>query len=172
MSATPAYLVATLLLAAPVYAQQTSGNPVAVGQKEAESIVQQFEAKYLDAYNRRDSKAVAVLFSENGSEFGEFGAVTKGRQEIEKALAISFALPLGWKTEDVPKNIQAITSDVIVEQGMSLRTALTSGPQPPQKDFYTKVLVREGNEWRLAAVQYASPPSRFVGKGAESQQNR
>ncbi len=125
--------------------------------------MQQFEARYVDAYNKRDANAVGALFTENGTEMSAFGGIAQGRQNIEKTLTAGFALPVPWKTEDTPKVTIALTKDVIVTQGVSRRTPET-GSEKPVSLFYTKVLVREGGEWRLAAVQYgAAPFSRYVG---------
>ncbi|MGA8029996.1 MAG: nuclear transport factor 2 family protein [Bryobacteraceae bacterium] len=153
------------LTAARLSAQHAGEKLVMLSQKDAESVVQQFEAEYVDAYNRKDLKAVAALFTENGVEFGEFGAVTQGRQQIEKTLATVFALPTKWETEDTPKDVLVVANDVIVTQGAAVRTPTDDSSRTPQTILYTKVLTRQNGQWQLAAVQYASPPSRYVGKG-------
>jgi uncharacterized protein (TIGR02246 family) len=151
-----------LAFSASLFAQP--GKPEILSQVDAEAAVQQFETEFMEAYNRNDAKAVAALFIENGTEFGVFGDVTQGREEIARALTAAFALPVKFKTAETTKVVLPIAADVIVAQGASLRTREDGGGGPSQPVFYTKVLVRHGARWLIAAVQYGVAPSTYVGK--------
>ena len=152
-------IAGSILLAA----QQTSETAATLAQKDAEAIVKRVEADYVDAYDKKDAKAVAALFTENATEMSEFGGVTQGREKIEKSLTPGFSTPMKWKTENTPKGTLVVSNDVIVTQGTSRRTREGSS-EKPDNTFYTKVLVREGDQWRIAAIQYAvAPISRYVG---------
>ncbi len=141
-------LVISLALIPSLFAQQA----VSLSQQEVESIVQQFETSYMDAYSHGDAKALAALYTDNATVLGEYGAVLQGRAKLEKAFSASLAAHA--KIEDTPKASTAVTGDVIVTQGVS-RRIVESGSQPERSFLYTKVLVRQAGGWRLAAIQYS-----------------
>ena len=150
-------LAALLVCSAPLFAGQATATAPSVSQKEADAVVQKFEADYTDAYNHGDAKKLAVLLTDNVSILGEYGAVLQGREKVQRALTASFASIPKWKTEDTPKKTVALSSDVIVTQGITRRTPADAS-QEPQSILYTKVLLRQGDAWRLAAAQYAREP--------------
>lgn len=98
---------------------------------------------------------MAALLTENATMQNEWGDVTQGRANIEPLLTRMMAkLPPGTTLEDTPVASQAVSADVIVSQGISHR--LVPGADPVQMIF-TRVLVRQGNQWQLAATQIARP---------------
>jgi len=144
-------------------AQQSGGGAATLAQKDAEAIVKSFEAQYVGAYDGKDAKAASALFTEHATQMNEFGGVIQGRDKIAKMLGAAFAVPGKWKTQDTPKSVIVLGSDVIVTQGES-RRAQEGSSQKPDISFYTKVLVRQDDQWRIAAVDYsAAPISRYVG---------
>lgn len=125
--------------------------------QEIESIVRKLEDDYAAAFRRNDVGAMAALVTDDVTVLTEFGDVVEGRAEVERSLERAFA-GMGEITLDVtPVTSKAITDDVIVSHG----TALVSGALGPdvEKLVYTRVFVRRGGEWRLAATQVAQPTS-------------
>ncbi|MGA7274651.1 MAG: SgcJ/EcaC family oxidoreductase [Candidatus Udaeobacter sp.] len=130
---------------------QTSFLP----QSETDAIVLQFQVTYADTFDRRDAKGMAALFNENATLQNEWGDVVKGRNNIEATLIRLMAnLPTGARLEDTPLVSHAVAPDVIVSQGTSQRISPNNAPI---QMFFTRVLVHEGNQWRLAATQIARP---------------
>ena len=124
-------------------------------QSETDAIVLKFQVTYADTFDRRDAKAMAALLTENATLQNEWGDVVQGRTNIEATLARLMAnLPAGAKLEDTPLASHAVTADVIVSQGTSQRIIPNNAPI---QMFFTRVLVHEGSQWRLAATQIARP---------------
>ena len=124
-------------------------------QHETDAIVLKFQATYADTFDRRDAKGMAALLTENATLQNEWGDVVKGRTNIEAALTRLMAnLPAGAKLEDTPLVSHAVAADVIVSQGTSQRV---SPNMAPAQMFFTRVLVRQSGQWRLAATQIARP---------------
>jgi uncharacterized protein (TIGR02246 family) len=124
-------------------------------QSETDAIVLKFQVAYADTFDRRDAKGMSALLTENATLQNEWGDVVQGRTNIEVTLTRLMAnLPAGTKLKDTALVSQSVAPDVIVSQGTSQR----SGPDiAPVQMFFTRVLVREGSQWRLAATQIARP---------------
>jgi len=124
-------------------------------QSETDAIVLKFQTTYADTFDHRDAKAMAALFTENATLQNEWGDVVQGQTNIEATLNRLMAnLPAGEKLEDTPLVSHAVAADVIVSQGTSQRISPNSAPI---QMFFTRVLVREGSQWQLAATQIARP---------------
>jgi uncharacterized protein (TIGR02246 family) len=122
---------------------------------ETDAIVLKFQVTYTDTFDRRDAKGMAALLTENATLQNEWGDVVQGRTNIEATLTRLMAnLPAGAKLEDTPLVSHAVATDVIVSQGTSQRISPNNAPV---QMFFTRVLVRQGGQWRLAATQIARP---------------
>lgn len=114
-----------------------------------------FQADYADTFNRRDAHGMAALFTDDATFQTEWGDVTHGRAKIEANLVRLMAtLPAGTKLEDTAISSHAAAPDVIVCHGISHRI---TPDQPPSEMFFTRVLVRQGDQWLMAATQIARP---------------
>jgi uncharacterized protein (TIGR02246 family) len=124
-------------------------------QMETDAIVLKFQAAYADTFDRRDAKGMSALLTENATLQNEWGDVVQGRTNIEAALVRLMAnLPAGEKLKDTSLASHAVAPDVIVSQGTSQRSSPNIAPV---QMFFTRVLVREGGQWRMAATQIARP---------------
>jgi hypothetical protein len=95
------------------------------------------------------------LLTEDATLQNEWGDVVQGRTNIEATLTrLMASLPAGAKLEDMPLVSHAVAADVIVSQGTSQRI---SPNVAPAQMFFTRVLVRQSGQWRLAATQIARP---------------
>jgi uncharacterized protein (TIGR02246 family) len=147
-------LLATVLAMA-VSTLSTPAQPASLSQSEVDAIVLKFQTAYADTFDRRDAKGMAALLTENSTLQNEWGDVVQGRPKIEAVLTGLMAhLPAGTKLEDTPLASHAVADGIIVSQGTSHRI-VTNGA--PVEMFFTRVLVRQGNKWLLAATQIARP---------------
>jgi uncharacterized protein (TIGR02246 family) len=146
-------VVAVLSLAGSTSA--THAQTVVLREGEVDAIVLKFQAAYADTFDRRDAKGMAALLTEDATLQNEWGDVVQGRANIEAILTrLMAALPAGVRLEDTALASQAVAADVIVSQGVSQRI----GPDAaPAQMFFTRVLVRQAGQWRLAATQIARP---------------
>lgn len=133
----------------------TDAQTIFLSQSETDAIVLRFQVTYADTFDRRDAKGMAALLTENATLQNEWGDVVKGRTNIESTLTQLMAnLPARARLEDTPLVSHAVAADVIVSQGTSQRISPNNAPI---QMFFTRVLVHEGSQWRLAATQIARP---------------
>ena len=124
-------------------------------QSETDAIVLKFQDAYADTFDRRDAKGMSALLTGNATLQNEWGDVLQGRTSIEAALVgLMASLPAGTKLKDTSLASHAVAPDVIVSQGTSQRSSPNIAPV---QMFFTRVLIREGSQWRLAATQIARP---------------
>ncbi len=146
-------LILSVALAALPCAGQAQSK--VISQKDRDAIVLKFQTDYADTFNRRDAKAMSALLTENATMQNEWGDVTQGRANIESLVTrLMTHLPEGTKLEDTSLVSQSVGPNVIVSQGISLR--IVPDVEPVQM-FFTRVLVRDGQQWQLAATQIARP---------------
>jgi uncharacterized protein (TIGR02246 family) len=127
-------------------------------QQEVEAIVREFEDKYAAAFGRKDAKALSDLLAKDVTLLSEWGDVMQGRATIERMLANVFpSMPNELKLVNTPAHSRAIAEDVIVSHGASHKIGEWSAGE--EKLSYTRVLVRQGGEWRLVATQVAPSSS-------------
>jgi len=146
-------VVAVLSLAGSTSA--THAQTVVLRQDEVDAIVLKFQAAYADTFDRRDAKGMAALLTEDATLQNKWGEVVRGRANIEAILTLLMAaLSAGVRLEDTALASHAVATDVIVSQGISQRI---SPDAAPAQMFFSRVLVRQGDQWRLAATQIARP---------------
>ncbi len=127
-------------------------------QQEVDVIVREFEEEYAAAFGRKDAKALSDLLTKDVTLLSEWGDVMHGRAKIERMLANVFPnMPNEVKLVNTPAHSRAITEDVIVSHGASHKIGEWGAGE--EKLSYTRVLVRQGGEWRLAATQVAPSSS-------------
>ncbi len=123
--------------------------------KDADAIVFKFQTAYADTFNRRDARGMAALFTENATMQNEWGDVTQGQANIESLVArLMTSLQTGTKLEDTSLSSRPVAANVIVSHGISRR--MVPGADPVQM-FFTRVLVYENGQWKLASTQIARP---------------
>ncbi len=147
-----AIILAVIVAAAPCAGHADAGS---IPQEQTDAIVAKFQSAYADTFDRRDAKGMAALLTDDATLQNEWGDVTRGRTNIESLLMRLMAqLQTGTKLEDTSLVSQSVAADTIVSQGISRR--LVPGADPVQM-FFTRVLVLQGGEWKLAATQIARP---------------
>ena len=123
-------------------------------QQEVEAIVREFEDAYTAAFGRKDAKAFSDLLAEDATLLSEWGDIMQGRTKIESMLANVFpSMPGELKLVNTPAHSRAITNEVIVSHGVVHKIGEWGTGE--EKLSYTRVLVRQGDKWQLAATQVA-----------------
>ena len=128
-----------------------------------EAAIRASAEKYVEAYNRRDSKAMASMWSPEAvyldSATGE-GVV--GREEIAKQLDYVFAGAEDAKLTVTVDSIDFVSPNVAVETGVA-EIAYSEGE--PEKFEYRAVHVKRDGQWLLDRVSEAEvpppPPSHY-----------
>ena len=128
-------------------------------------IARDFELEYAAAFNRRDVPALAALFIENATVVTEWGDVVEGRDAFARGLASAFErVPRSLKLENTLSHASFVADGVIVSHGSSNRSDTTTWTADHLT--FTRVLVRRGDTWQLAANHVSEPSRRGDPRGA------
>jgi uncharacterized protein (TIGR02246 family) len=122
----------------------------AADQPADEATIRANAGKYVEAYNRRDSKTMASMWSPEAvytdSTTGE-GVV--GRDEIAKQLDHAFAGAEDAKLKVTIDSIDFVSPNVAIEKGTA---EVTYAKSPTEKTEYTAVHVKRDGKWLLDRV--------------------
>jgi uncharacterized protein (TIGR02246 family) len=133
-------------------------QPAATVDNADRDVILKTARDFADAFNRRDAKAIAALWTENGESREAGGRTFVGRAAIEKAYAELFKANTGpggggpasggSKIEVLVKSVRFPAKDLAVEEGL-LR--ISKGPKDlPATTAYVAVHIREGGQWKIA----------------------
>jgi uncharacterized protein (TIGR02246 family) len=128
-------------------------------QAEDEAAIRKSDNAYVEAYNKRDAKALAALWSPEAVYIDpETGDEAVGRDEIEKEFAATFEDLKDAKLEVNVESIRFLSPNVAVENG----TARVIGPEgEPDESSYAALFVKREGKWLLDRVTEevtAAPP--------------
>lgn len=129
-------------------------------------IARDFEDAYAAAFNQRDAHALAALFVEDATMVTEWGDVVEGRDRFDRGLASAFErVPRSLRLENAPSHAKLIADGVLVSHGTSDRSDTTTWTADHLT--FTRVLVRRGDGWRLAANHVSEPSRRADPRGSQ-----
>lgn len=144
-----------LALAVVIYV--ASGTSARADQAADEAVIRENAAKYVEAYNRRDSKTMASLWSPEAvyidSATGE-GVV--GRDAIVKQLDENFAGLEDAKLTVTVDSIDFVSPNVAIEKG---KAEVTYSKSPTEKTDYSAVHVKRDGKWLLDRVSEEDEPT-------------
>jgi uncharacterized protein (TIGR02246 family) len=122
-------------------------------------IARDFETEYAAAFNRRDPLALAALFIEDATIVTEWGDVVEGRDAFARGLTSAFArVPRSLTLANSLSHARLVADGVIVSHGSSNRSDTTTWTEDHLT--FTRVLVRRGDAWRLAASHVSESSKR------------
>jgi uncharacterized protein (TIGR02246 family) len=135
----------------------------AADQAADEATIRANAAKYVEAYNRRDAKAMASMWSPEAVYMSPAtGEEVVGRDAIAKQIEDSFASAEDGKLSVHINSIDFVSPNVAVEKGTS---EVTYSKSKPDKTDYTAVHVRRDGKWQLDRISEvdvpAPPPSNY-----------
>src|SRR6266436_2836455 len=120
-----------------------------VWAQDAKKTADDFAAKWVAAYDAGDATALAGLFTQDGVFNAPSGAVVKGREAIEKALA--GRMKAGWTKETVTTNDAGAAGNAVWAAGDGLLgSGEVAGKQTGGR--FGWVLVRDGDVWRVTML--------------------
>ncbi len=129
-----------LLLSAPVWADQAADTAAIRANAE----------KYVEAYNRRDSRTMASMWSPDAVYIdASTGESAVGRDAIAKQLDHAFAGAEDAKLKINLGSIDFVSPNVAVERGTA---EITYSKRPTEKTEYTAVHVKRDGKWMLDRV--------------------
>lgn len=153
----PTVLVALIWIA--------GGAPALFAQEPSpdEAAIRANAQKYVEAYNRRDARALAAMWSPEAVYMNPLtGDAVVGRPAIEQQFAGIFAEAGDVKLEVNVESIDFVSPNVAIERG----TARVIRPgQAPEDSTYRAVNVKRDGQWLVDRVSEeeapAPPPSNY-----------
>jgi uncharacterized protein (TIGR02246 family) len=125
--------------------------------QDAKKTADDFAAKWVATYDAGDAAALAGMFTKDGVFNAPSGAVVKGREAIEKALA--GRMKAGWTKETVTTNDAGAAGNAVWAAG---DYALFGSGEVAGKQtggHFGWVIVRDGEVWRIVMLTAnVSPP--------------
>jgi uncharacterized protein (TIGR02246 family) len=125
--------------------------------QDAKKTADDFAAKWVAAYDAGDAATLAGMFTQDGVFNAPSGAVVKGREAIEKALA--GRMKAGWTRETVTTSDAGAAGNAVWAAG---DYALFGSGEVAGKQtggHFGWVIVRDGDAWRVTMLTAnVSPP--------------
>jgi uncharacterized protein (TIGR02246 family) len=119
-------------------------------QAADEATIRANAAKYVEAYNRRDSKTMASMWSPDAVYTDDStGESAVGRDAIQKQLDHTFAGAEDAKLKINIDSIEFVSPNVAVEKGSA---EVSYAKHPTEKSEYTAVHVKRDGTWLLDRV--------------------
>jgi uncharacterized protein (TIGR02246 family) len=137
------WIACVVCLISPVLAQEDAGTIKAV---------EETGKAFVAAYNAKDAKALAALWTDNADYRDNTGLDYQGRDAIEKAYAAVFAEHPDWKLELRDLATRLVTTNVAIQDGIAEISPPPAGRPGPNGFTATFVLHQDG-KWLIASVR-------------------
>jgi len=122
--------------------------------KQNEAAIRATADAFVKAFNARDAKGIASLWTTNGTLADEREQIFKGRKTIEEQYAALFKEHPTARMQVAIKSIEFPTPTTAIEDGMA--QVVTRDNAPPAASRYTAVHVQENGKWLMASVREAA----------------
>lgn len=134
-------------------------NIARADQAEDEAAIRKNAADFASAYNNRDAKTVATMWSPDAVYTDpSTGESAVGREEIEKVFSDAFAEMKDVKLEVEVQSVEFVSPNVAIETG---KARIISPNAEPEETDYSAVNVRRDGKWmldRLSEEAHPEPP--------------
>jgi uncharacterized protein (TIGR02246 family) len=128
-------------------------------QAEDEGAIRANAEAYVAAYNKRDAKAVAAMWSPEAVYMDpSTGEAAIGREEIEKVFTDVLADLGEAKLEVEVESVEFVSPNVAIENGMA---RIVQPNAEPEESNYTAVNVKRDGKWlidRISEEEPTAPP--------------
>jgi uncharacterized protein (TIGR02246 family) len=132
-------------------------SPVGASQQADEDEIAGIQARWDDAWNRHDIKALSALVADDVRFVNVAGNVLNGRDEFEKLQTRTHATQFKDSVRTVTgTDIKFLSADIAVAYvrwGMRGDKDADGTPRPPRNGVMMQVLVKRGGAWTIVAVQ-------------------
>ena len=143
-----ALVTACLLLTAAAHAQTAEQK---LGGQSKDAAIRATADAFRRAFNRGDAKALAALWTENGTLADDGGQTFKGRKAIEDQYAAFFKEHRATKLEIAIQSVEFPAPNVAIEDGLA--RAMDRDGASPAASRYTAVHVLHAGTWQMASVR-------------------
>lgn len=134
-----------------------------------EMAVRDLYRQLLESWNRRDAKAMAVLYAEEGNVVGFDGSQMNGPAEIETTIGQIFADHMTAAYVGKIREVRFLTAEVaIVRAVVGMVPPGQKGLNPDANAIQSLVATKQEGVWRVALFQ--NTPAQFHGRPELGQQ--
>jgi uncharacterized protein (TIGR02246 family) len=144
-----------ILIALAILLAGTAG--VYASQQADEQEIRNIQARWDDAWNRHDIKALSALVAEDVRFVNVAGVILNGRDEFEKLQTRTHAMQFKESVRAVTAtDIKFLDADIAVAHvrwGMRGDKNADGTPRPPRNGVMMQVLVKRGGTWTVVAAQ-------------------
>jgi uncharacterized protein (TIGR02246 family) len=130
---------------------------VHASQQADEQEIRTIQARWDDAWNRHDIKALSALVAEDVRFVNVAGVVLTGRDEFERLQTRTHATQFKDSVRTVTAtDIKFLNADIAVAHvrwGMRGDKNADGTPRPPRNGVMMQVLVKRGGTWAVVAAQ-------------------
>ena len=156
------WVAALVLGSSSVSMAQKPPEPMPDGAVDTRAEIEKSVQSYVDAYNAKDAKALAALWSAEGVYLDRLtGEQITGRDELEKVFAEGFESDKNSRLEVRIRSIEFVSPSVAMEEGQA---TVTSPDAEPILTEYTAVHVKVNGKWqidRISEQEVIVPPSHY-----------
>jgi uncharacterized protein (TIGR02246 family) len=138
-----------------------AANPSPKGEEASKAAIAALDA----AWGKGDAKAIAQLFTEDGSSANPWGQLAVGRAEIEKAFGTALSGPAKGSTHKITvTRVQPVSPTVVVLDGdveVTGHKAPDGSAAPALHAKVNTVVTEQKGKWLIAssrAFTYLPPP--------------
>ena len=108
---------------------------------------------FVDAYAKRDAKAIGNLFTEDAEFYDEFGQRTVGRDAIVALFEDVFETTPGAEIDEIRlERVRRITDDVALEEGVVVSSVSADGPHYQSRYVALHKRGKDG-KWRINTLK-------------------
>ena len=121
---------------------------------EESAVIREVVAKYVDARERRDAKAIEALFTPDADQLVSSGEWRRGRNEVVPGTLASSQRSGGTRSISV-EHVRFVTPEVAIADGRYEISGMPGGAT--RRMWSTFVLVRARDGWRISAIRNMLP---------------
>jgi uncharacterized protein (TIGR02246 family) len=157
LSATLGFVIAEDRPAQEPASRATDGSQTKAPQERQSDVqsIGDLVASFVKAYNARDAKGLAALFTTDAEIEDEDGDVTRGLGAIVERFSGIFKESGGDRLAVDTDSLRFLGTDIAIEEGTaSLSTGANS---PPRTNRYSVIYARQGGRWLHALIRDEPP---------------
>jgi uncharacterized protein (TIGR02246 family) len=154
-----------VVLSVPAVAQQKDAAAQQVTRQQIEALT----AKWVEAFNKGDGKAVAALYSADNISINPLGMMTGAKNYEER---VQHEVKLGGKITLTADQVRAMGNDAALAAG-SYQITYTANPAGSQfEGNWLRVFEREAGDWKIIASTFTpiTTPTATTATGATAAQ--
>jgi uncharacterized protein (TIGR02246 family) len=135
--------------------QRAAIEATGTAESADEKAIRAVDDEFISNYNKRDSKALTAMFTQDAEIVEADGFRYQGWGPIEQSYIDTFASSKGVKIAFEIDAIRLLSPDVAKEEGRSI---VTPEKGAPLSHLYTVLFVKRDGRWKISSVREETDP--------------